>query len=276
MSALLRHCRRLRTALLVLLVLGMVVSPTLAAGIVAMIGLVWLTRTGGISWNVRRWPVGAALAYGLPLIPHTLGMVAMNSVDRIALGSSLGPAAIGQYYVAVQLSTVLVVVATALNQAWIPWLYERLARDDDEARRTVVRATYAVFLLIACGGAGLSLIAPWLVPLVAGPGYDAAVGILRLLGPASVFSAMYFFVASYVLYEKRTGLLSTVTLSVAVVQVGLTFWFVRMGGAEGVAAATLLSMAIYLAAIWAAAQHAHPMPWLAALTARRQRGPGAG
>ena len=31
MSALLRHCRRLRTALLVLLVLGMVVSPTLAA-----------------------------------------------------------------------------------------------------------------------------------------------------------------------------------------------------------------------------------------------------
>ena len=76
---------------------------------------------------------------------------------------------------------------------------------------------------------------------------DAAVGILRLLGPASVFSAMYFFVASYVLYEKRTGLLSTVTLSVAVVQVGLTFWFVRMGGAEGVAAATLLSMAIYLA-----------------------------
>ena len=31
MSALLRHCRRLRTALLVLVVLGMVVSPTLAA-----------------------------------------------------------------------------------------------------------------------------------------------------------------------------------------------------------------------------------------------------
>jgi hypothetical protein len=31
MSSLRRHCRRLRTALLVLLVLGMVVSPTLAA-----------------------------------------------------------------------------------------------------------------------------------------------------------------------------------------------------------------------------------------------------
>jgi O-antigen/teichoic acid export membrane protein len=255
---------------------GRLLAQALTAGVVAAIGLAWLTRTGAISWNVRRWPVGAALAFGLPLIPHALGAVAMNSVDRFALGSSIGPAAVGRYYVAVQLATVLVVVATALNQAWLPWLYERLARNDDGARRAVVKATYAVFALIAAGGAGLALLAPWLVPLVAGPGYDEAIGILRLLGPASAFGAMYFFVAGYLFYEKRAGLLSAVTLTVALVQIALTFWLVQVGGTQGVATATLLSMALYFAAAWGAAHHVHPMPWLAALTGRRPVAPGAG
>ncbi len=255
---------------------GRLLGQATAATIAAALGLVWLSRTGAISWSMRRWPMGAAFAFGLPLIPHALGAVAMSSVDRLALGSGVGPAAVGRYYVAVQLASVLVVVATALNQAWLPWLYERLARNDDAARRTVVKATYGVFALIALAGAGLALVAPWLVPLIAGPGFEAAVGILRLLGPASALSAMYLFVAGYLFYEKRTGVLSGVTVTVAVIQIALSFALVRSGGTHGVATATLVSMGLYFAATWAAAQWVHPMPWLAALTGRRTMEPRPG
>jgi O-antigen/teichoic acid export membrane protein len=185
----------------------------------------------------------------------------MASIDRFALGSAVGPVAVGRYFVAAQIASILLVLATALNQAWLPWLYERLKQGDEAARRQVVRATFSVFLLLAAGAAALALAAPVIVPIVAGPGFEQAIGLLRILAPASACTAAYYFVTAFLFYERRTGLLSTITLSVALFQLVLSVLLVRAAGATGVAVATLAAQASYWAAVWIAARRVHPMSW---------------
>lgn len=233
-----------------------------AAAMVILLGFAWLTRSGRVDWRPRNWPIRSSLAFGLPLLPHTLSAMAMASVDRLALSSRAGPVEVGYYYAAFQIAMVLTVVATALNQAWLPWLYERLARNDDRTNRTVVRMTYGVVALLFVGALLFALLADWIVPIVAGRGFEPAVSILRLLAPAAACSSSYFFVAAFFFYEQKTGTLSMVTLSAAILQTALSFALVTRWGSEGVAWATLASAACYLIATWVVANRIHPMPWL--------------
>ncbi len=244
---------------------GRAIAQAVAALVIALIGLTWLTVGQDIDWRPRSWPIVGALAFGVPLIPHAFGAVAMVSVDRLALSSTVGAAATGWYFVGVQLASIIVVAAASLNQAWLPWLYGKLADDSAAARIEVVRASWLVFAGLAVCGLLLAALAPWLVPIVAGPGYDPAIAMAGWLGPASAFSAMYFFVAGYLFYTGRTGLLSIVTVCVAAVQAALSFWLAHLLGAIGVAMATFASALLYFMVTWAAANHVHPMPWFSGL-----------
>lgn len=240
---------------------GRALAQALAAGLIALLSVAALSAAGSISWAVRDWPVRAALAFGLPLMPHAFGAVAMASIDRFALGSVVGATAVGQYFVAAQIASILTVLAAALNQAWLPWLYARLKQADESSRREVVRMTLATFLLLGIGATVLALAAPLIVPLVAGPGFEPAIDLLRLLAPASAFAGAYFFVSAFLFYEKRTGLLSVITAAAAVFQLLMSLLLVRAGGAAGVALATLLTQALYSTTIWIAARRVHPMSW---------------
>ncbi len=113
---------------------GRVVAQVVAAALVVAVCLTLLTRGGDIRWRAREWPVGSALRFGMSLLPHSLGAIAMTTVDRLALSRAVGSETVGFYFTAFQITTVLSVGTAALNQAWIPWMYARLARNDTSAR----------------------------------------------------------------------------------------------------------------------------------------------
>jgi O-antigen/teichoic acid export membrane protein len=240
---------------------GRILAQIGSIALVVAIGLSILTRTELISWHIRRWPISRTLAFGLPLMPHVLSAIIMASVDRFALASRLGSIEVGYYFAAVQLASVLSILATALNQAWLPWLYERLERRNFDTNVLIVKMTYIIFLSFVFLGLGVSLLAPWIVPLAAGPGYEASVPLLRLLAPAAACSSGYFFVAAFLFYKERTGTLSMITVSIAALQTGLSFLLVGWWASWGVALATLISALTYWLLTWYLANQIHPMPW---------------
>lgn len=247
---------------------GRASAQTAAALVVGFAALIALSRTAALNWRVRSWPIGPTLAFGLPLLPHALGAAVLSNVDRFVLNDKLGPVALGHYFLALQISSVFVVLATAVGQAWQPWLFERLAIASAEARAQVVRATYGVFALFACAATALALLAPVLIPLIAGPGFAPAVQYLRILAPAAACQGIYIFFTAFIFYERRTGLQSMITVAVAIVQTGLTLTMASTLGAIGVAYATLVSSSLYLGLTWLGANWVHPMPWFGRRSAR--------
>lgn len=240
---------------------GRALGQLAAVAAAAALALWWLGRDGGLRPVGGPAPLAVLLRFGVPLLPHSLAAVAMASADRLLLSGQSGVEASGQYFAAFQIAAVLTVAAAAVNQAWVPWLYSRLAQPDEGKARAVVRATYVIFGLLLGGAALMALSASWLVPLIAGAQYQAAAELLPWLAPAAALSGMYYFVTNYLFYAGRTGLLSGITVGCSLVQLALMLWLIPRWEAQGAAAAVLATAALYWLAVWAAAQHAWPMPW---------------
>lgn len=215
-----------------------------------------------VDWHPSRWKLGPSLSFGLPLLPHSLSAIAMSSVDRLVLGSRVGSEAAGHYFLGFQIAALLSVMASAINQAWVPWMYQRLSLRTEEAQQEVVRITYRLYLLLLGGAALLAVSAPTTVRLIGGPAFASSAPLLAVLAPAAAFTGMYYFVAGYLFYNQRTGTLSIITVCCAALQVVLTLLLSGPYGALGVACATLCAATVYWAVTAATAQSIHPMPWM--------------
>src|SRR5690606_5039639 len=152
------------------------------------------------------------LRFGIPLIPHVGGIFLLASVDRFVINAELGLAQTGIYMVAVQFAAALALVFDSINKAYVPWLFERLKRDQMSEKHEIVRFTYIWYALILCGAALAFAVGPWLVILIAGEEYARAGDLIGWLVLGQVFGGMYLMVTNYIFFSKRTGSLSLVTL----------------------------------------------------------------
>lgn len=231
----------------------LLVSSLIAAWLLARDRLlVW-------AWRPDQWR--EALRFGIPLLPHVLGLFLLGTVDRIMINDRLGLAEAGIYMVAVQLTLVMPIVFASINNAYVPWLYERLKRNDEGEKRAVVRLTYWYFAVVLALAALAFPLGPWLVPLVAGERYAAAASALGWLAVGQAFSGMYLMVTNYIFFSKRTGLLSLVTIGSGLVNIALLAVLIDWWGIQGAAVAFALAMALRFFLTWWVAHRRHPMPW---------------
>jgi O-antigen/teichoic acid export membrane protein len=202
--------------------------------------------------------IRSSLRFGVPLLPHSLAAVVMLSTDRLVLASTGGPAQVGVYYLGYQIASLLLLLGTALNQAWFPWLYARLAKNGAAEQREIRRALLGIGAFLVVAALGIALLAPLLVSVAGGAHFDQSIGPLRLLAPAMACQAWYLFVSGFLFYHGRTGLLSIITCSVAALQVGLMVMLSRYG-ILGVASAVLITGLAYASATTFAGIRIHPL-----------------
>jgi O-antigen/teichoic acid export membrane protein len=240
---------------------GRAVGQLIAIFITALVALIFLYREGMLTTIDRPAPLRTLMRFGLPLLPHSLAATFMGVVDRLLLVNITNTEMAGQYFAAFQMASVLTVAAAAVNQAWVPWLYDRLSENKLSQRLEVVYTTYAIYALLLAAAALLVISASWLVPLVAGDRYISAIPLLRWLAPAAAFSGMYFFVTNYLFFTSRTELLAVITVFCSAIQLGLMIYFIPRWGAEGAGMAVFITAFIYWLCTWIAANCVVPMPW---------------
>lgn len=226
---------------------GRALAQAMAALLVAMGALVWLRASRRIT-IADRATLRRALRFGVPLLPHSFAAVAMGSMDRLALSGNFAPAVVGHYFLALQISSVFTALAAAVNQAWVPWLYERLARNDNAAWAEITRTIRMGGALLILGAVVMALLAQPLVLVLGGISYLPAIMPLRLLAFYAAGRAWYTLMSAFLFYGERIRSLSALTTSVAVLQAALIAALVRWG-ATGVAGALVASTGVAALAI---------------------------
>ena len=209
----------------------------------------------------RKKYIEEALKYGIPLMPHIAGGFLLVSVDRIVINKEIGLAEAGIYMVAVQLTAAVGILFDAINKAYVPWLFEQLKADQLAQKEKIVKLTYAWFVLILLGVMLAFVIGPPLVVFIAGEQYAQAGQVVGWLALGQGFQGMYLMVTNYILYSKRTGLLSIASISSGILNLVLLIILVRIFGLEGAAIAFAISMGIRFLLTWWIAHKRHPMPW---------------
>ena len=229
--------------------------------IFAAVALFLLYREGLLGFAWRPAFLREILMFGVPLIPHSFGIFLLSSVDRFVINAGLGLEQVGIYMVAVQFASVMGLVFDAINNAYVPWLFERLKRNQIAEKRQIVHWTYVYCLGLLCVVALAFVIGPPLVVLIAGEKYAAAGNVIGWLALGQAFHGMYLMVTNYIFYSKRTGLLSLSTITAGLINVGLLIILISFVGLKGAAIAFAVSMAIKFLLTWYVAQLRHPMPW---------------
>lgn len=227
----------------------------------ALLALLLLKRQELLPLRFDRGDARDALLYGLPLIPHGVGALLIAMSDRVIVASKLGLHEAGVYSAGMQIGLITSLLAEAFNRAYNPWLYGRLAQDNLEVRRGVVRFTYLYFGAALIVGLAIGLAAPVFATFLISPTYGDASGNAFWISLGGSFQGMYYMVGLLIAYARKTHWLALVTIVGGLVNVPLTLWLLEAHGAVGAAQAYAIIQGLFFLATWLLSMRVYPMPW---------------
>ena len=244
---------------------GRIAADVIAWLAFAVVSILLMARWGWISISFDRSYARHLAAFGIPLIPHVLGAALIVQTDRLLLTNMVGVDQTGLYVVAFQLTMVIELVAVSFNNAYTPWLFERLANVNNAIRHQLVRYTYLQFGLMAAFAVLVAVVMPRIVTVLLGPAFEASGQFVGWLALGFLFSGMYYMVTNYIFFAQRTAWLAAVTILVAIVNVPITYILIAQNGAVGAAQASAIAFGLSFVGTWIVSQRAYPMPWFAFL-----------
>jgi O-antigen/teichoic acid export membrane protein len=240
---------------------GRILAMSLVPIAYAIFAIFLLHRDELLGFTYRGESVRDIVAYGVPLIPHSIGYFLLSSVDRFVINEKIGTAQVGLYIVAVQLVSASGLVFDAINSAYVPWLFERLKRNEVTEKRQIVRRTLTYFLFLLVAAALAFIIGGRVLVIIAGQRYAEAGPVVGWLALGWAFYGMYLMVTNYIFFSKRTGLLSASTILAGMINVGLLLVLVPHMGIVGASVAFAISSGVKFIMTWYASQLSFPMPW---------------
>jgi O-antigen/teichoic acid export membrane protein len=197
--------------------------------------------------------------FGVPLVPASLALIAMNLGDRFFLNHFAGIDEVGRYEIGVRIASAMVLLITAFRTAWPAFAYS--IDDEHEAKRTYAYVLTYLVALASWLALALGLLSPWLVRLLATSAYYEGGKVVALLAFGGVAYAAYIVMAIGVGRAKRTQFNWVITGAAALVSVALNLLLVPDHGMMGSAvAAAAAYTAMFLGMTWYA-QRVFPTPY---------------
>ena len=253
--------------LVVLIVLeGGVVHLLIAQTLGAVTGLTygaWLThRTITFRFDAARYR--EMLLFSLPFVPSTLGVLATQYIDRLAISDLMSLSDVGIYSVASRIALLVTLAMLGVQSALSPLIYSRFK--DPETPGQIA----TIFRVTLVGGLMLYLLigfnARHLVVLFSSPAFLNAAAVLPLLALAAFMRVAYIFTPGLDI-AKRTGLIAVLNIGSAVLNTVLNYLLIPVWGLEGAALATLLSALALIFGYALLSQREYPVPhkWGAAI-----------
>lgn len=244
---------------------GRIIAQAFAVIVFSCFALIVLLKNNLISWKIDFTMIRHALAFGIPLIPHALGGMAIAMSDRLLMNYMYGINETGIYAVGVQVGMLIGILTLSFNQAFVPWLYKELKSITDTKKIRIVRMTYLYNIGIVMIALFFSWIAPFLLSLLLGKDFQEASIYILWIALGNAFGGMYYMVTNYISYESKNHLLAVTTLVAAVLNVIFVYFLMKINGPVGVAQGTMLAYLCLFLFTWILSQKVYPMPWIYAI-----------
>ncbi|WP_128896353.1 oligosaccharide flippase family protein [Longirhabdus pacifica] len=189
--------------------------------------------------NISFWRYG--LKFSLPLIFHGLSLVMLAQSDRIMITAFKSASETGVYSLVYNFSMVAIVVTTSLESIWIPWFNERLKKFDKKIINSKVKYYIASVLYI---NFMIMLVAPDILFIIAPIEYEWGVVLIPPIVASSYFIFLNSFSINLEYYYKKTRIIATNTVLIALINIGLNYILIPQFGAIAAAYTTLFSYGV--------------------------------
>ena len=222
---------------LTLRIIGSVI-PTVVIGAVFY---VYFIKTGK-RVRIKHWKY--ALPIALPYIPHLISMMILNSTDKIMITKICGEADNAMYSMAYTCGMVITMLVMTMNNAFAPWLADRLHVDD---RKSVKDMSDKYFGFFAFCTVGVMLISPEILMILGGENYYDARFIVPPVIMGCVFQFAYTMPVNIEQFKKKTVGMSLASVFAAALNCALNALLIPKYGYGVAAYTTVVSyFALYL------------------------------
>jgi len=229
---------------------GALLAQGLASAVAATLGLGALLRAARGGGGQE--PALRLAADGAKVHASAVGHYAYGSIDVVTLNSVAGAAAVGWYQLALRLIGVGLTLPSAVATVFRSRMGGLAPRESWRRQRRPVLLTVLATL---AGGGVAWLVAPWLIPLLAGEDFAPSVDLFRALLPILFGRSLEVLLVPQIFARGYFVVGSLIALGLAAASAGLFLWLIPAEGLEGAVTAALVAFAllpalIYVAWIW--------------------------
>jgi O-antigen/teichoic acid export membrane protein len=186
------------------------------------------------------------LAFGISLIPHSIGGVVLAMSDRYFISYFVGNSEVGIYSVGYQIAAVLLLVSMSVNQAWTPIFFKMMKNRDFYK---IKKLKILLFVIYSLSSIFVYFISDFLYDIFIDKKFHNSKEYFLYLLIGFLFQSYYFLFTNYLFYYKRTKLLALITISGAVFNIILNYILINIYGAIGVAYATAITWFLYFVSV---------------------------
>ena len=195
---------------------------------------------GKKAFNKEYWKY--ALSFNIPLLIYYLAQMIFGQSDRLMINYFCGEDKAGIYGVAYNLGMILTFVLNAINNAYTPWVYNKI---NDKKPRDNRKISCYISILIAVLLLFIIWMAPEIIYILAGKAYMEAIWIVPPVA-MSLLLLLYTQFSTNIefLYKKKTHLILA-SVGAAVVNIVLNYIFIPKWGYYVAGYTTLISYVIF-------------------------------
>lgn len=230
--------------------------------IFTVIGIIILFKLNLISKTLNNKIFKNILIFGLPLLPHAITGVFLNTIDRVFISNYLDLTSVGIYSLAFQISSVIAILMTSINQAWIPILFEHLNNNPSiKEKRYLVITTYKIMLFMVFLTISFILVLPFIFDIFIDDKFTESKNIVPYIAIGFLFQGFYYMFTNYIFYTKKTKYLSYITVSSLFILIILNFILIEKYGLYGSAYALIATWFYQFISTAFISNRNYNMPW---------------
>jgi O-antigen/teichoic acid export membrane protein len=235
---------------------GILLSTLIANSIMGFGLLAWILRRTGLHFSREIYK--EMIAFGLPMIPSSLGSYVVIASDRYFVKEYVSLADTGLYSLGYKIGAAMhSFVTSPFIQIWTPRRFELFGTEDSE--QVFAKIYTYFFAVLTFLGLAVSLLAKDILKIMTTDAYWSAFRIVPVIVLAHLIHALYYHFTIAISYKKQTKYYAYLNITVGVINLALNFALIPTLGVMGAALSTLITYTARSGLVYYYADRLHPI-----------------
>lgn len=216
-------------------VVGRLYATNIATIVISAVIWIKIYAKGKTIVNIKYWKYSLKLS--VPLIGYAFAAQILSVSDRMMISKMVGNDAVGIYSTLYTVSSISLLVWSAINSSFIPYLYQNISKKDNRIRELslALMGAYAIIAVM------LTFLAPEIVRILATKEYYEAIYIMPPIAAGVFLTSVSNMYSNLLIYHKKTNYIMYSSTIAAIVNLILNYICINIFGYMAAAYTTLVA-----------------------------------
>ena len=216
-------------------VVGRLYATNIATMAISAVIWIKIYAKGKTIVNIKYWKYSLKLS--APLIGYAFAAQILNVSDRMMISKMVGNDAVGIYSTLYTVSSISLLVWSAINSSFIPYLYQNIEKKENKIKELslALMGAYAIIAVM------LTFLAPEIVKILATKEYYEAIYIMPPIAAGVFLTSVSNMYSNLLIYHKKTNYIMYSSIIAAIVNLILNYICIKTFGYMAAAYTTLIA-----------------------------------